>query len=619
MLSRDHLPELERSLAQAIASFRLPQLLSAQPAAIERASHEAEQLFQGFARATPPKDDAYAAALALLRGRKLTDWETELVAGALTERIRERDGARVIGYSGRDALFSRYEQDARSGNMWRMTWYALLCSYFSFDLSSANEDERTGWKELRALLERTWRYIDDDYGVGLVPDWVTTMRSEPELLTENAARRFAKAYLLGDEKPVRHLAEHLGIPQSSWFWHALVLGAVHQAEGLPDEKFKAHIPRLLALLEDRQVFRDESLEVLLTRYHGCAQADVHTELRDYVIRKDVWKNPKLKAAGIATAWNRVSAAVWQMVLNWVNERNLKDFFDILASRNVADEGRLAFWSRYLDQISWTRLIFGEETRQLARTNRAVKELIASEEGAYAILTGTRNVDAFMMQIGDYVIVEFSVKGNAAYVYPSRSLDFDRYARSYHGGTYDLRYGFHNGASVRIVHNHGWEYSAETDLKRLGIFPDDSSKAGPRAAPHVRPVREAVPPGPNATQASHRPLSVGTVPDLPTAPVALGPFPRTEGPQSVRVSAPAAAATPLGRGDGDTPVGAVFTMDGLLALVERYRGAKLYDRRSKNGGHLWVDDALQHLELGRTLQGWGFRWSRKRMSWYYPES
>jgi len=41
-------------------------------------------------------------------------------------------------------------------------------------------------------------------------------------------------------------------------------------------------------------------------------------------------------------------------LGWVNERNLRDFFGILASRNNADEGRLAFWSNYLEQITWTR-------------------------------------------------------------------------------------------------------------------------------------------------------------------------------------------------------------------------------------------------------------------------
>jgi len=129
------------------------------------------------------------------------------------------------------------------------------------------------------------------------------------------------------------------------------------------------------------------LIALLTRYHGCKERPIHAELRDYVVRKDIWRNPKLKAAGLATTWNRVSDDVWRMVLSWVNESNLRDFFGILASRNHAEEGRLEFWTKYLNQISWTRLIFGPETMRLARRNREISELIAREEGAYAQLLG----------------------------------------------------------------------------------------------------------------------------------------------------------------------------------------------------------------------------------------
>lgn len=127
-----------------------------------------------------------------------------------------------------------------------------------------------------------------------------------------------------------------------------------------------------------------------------------------MVNPTVWKNPKLKAAGIATAWNRVPDRVWMMVLGWVDNGTSRiSSADILAARNQADEGRLAFWSKYMKQITWTRLVFSAETMNLKKHNPAIRNLIAREEGAYAELTAKRDVDAFMMQIGGYIIIEFS--------------------------------------------------------------------------------------------------------------------------------------------------------------------------------------------------------------------
>ncbi|WP_230384685.1 EH signature domain-containing protein [Burkholderia pseudomallei] len=215
------------------------------------------------------------------------------------------------------------------------------------------------------------------------------------------------------------------------------------------------------------------MEAILIRYHSCKAAPQDERLRDYVCQPTVWKNPKLKAAGIATAWNRVPDPVWHMVLTWVNERNLKDFFDILAARNNADEGRLAFWSKYLKQIIWTRLVFGADTLALKRSNAGIRDLIAREEGAYAQLTSKPEVDAFMMQIGSYLIIEFSKKPNACYVYQADQLPFEPYDRHYEGGTSDLAAGFRQdiGCALRIVHRDGWGQRAQGELRQLGIRPD----------------------------------------------------------------------------------------------------------------------------------------------------
>lgn len=568
----DAISALERALTRALASLCIPSSEFGLPTEVEKAAKQVEVVFQSVAKARPSKQDASDAVLVFMRGQTLTDHQYDLAASALCDSFRELEGARAVGHSCFESLIGWYEKQAKNGVLWRLTWYGLLTSYFSFDFSRSNENERDGWIKLRDMLRRTWPDIDRESGSGVVPDWIKVMRRESHLLTDAAADKYSSDYLNGHTDGVTRLVEDLGIPPSSWFWHALVLGAVRSCcDCMDDAEFKARIPRALDLLNARAVFRDEALEFILIRYHRCVATQAHPQLRDYVVHKDVWRNPKLKAAGMATAWNRVPEPVWRMVLGWVNEANLRLFFELLAGRSGSDEGRLEFWSRYLEQIVWTRLIFGSETMDLARNNKEIRSLLAQEEGTYAILTLNKDVDAFMMQIGDYIAVEFSKKPNACYVYRSNQLRFDSNARRYTGSTGDLKYGFHNGAEMQIIHVPGWEQRAEEKLKTLAIYPDKHSaeRKPPVSRKVVTEIRETV--------------------------------------------TPYATAIVSNRAQEN----AKFSIDNLKELVSNYSEAHINDYRN-NGGRLWVEDPRQHASLATALRRWDFRWSKTRNAWYYPE-
>lgn len=573
MLAAGALHQLTRNLAAAIGSMGLHAGEFGKPELVEVPTREAERIFQGYAKAKPSKEDAYAAARAFLRGQALDAWQRDIVASAVAEPIREQAGAMVLGAKRFADLLGSYEAEARRGELWRLTWHGLLYSYFNYDpVLGKDEGGRTGWQALRAFLERTWPLIDRQAGQELVPDWVGILRKEAEVLSVAPVEKYSRAYLRGDTDATDRLAQGLGIPPSSWFWHALVLGAVKRATADSDAEFRRLIPQLLKLIQGKPGFREEALEAILIRYHACRAAPPDERLRDFVCQPTVWKNPKLKAAGIATAWNRVPDPVWQMVLGWVNERNLKDFFDILAARNNADEGRLAFWSKYLKQITWTRLVFGHDTMALKRSNAEIRDLIAREEGAYAQLTSKPEVDAFMMQIGSYLIIEFSKKPNACYVYQADQLPFEPYDRHYEGGTSDLAAGFRQDVdcSLRIVHRDGWSGRAEAELRQLGIRPD---------RPEAQRVVSSG--GANTSTAGTRPTSA---PPQTTSPQ-LGP-----------------------------------DMNVVRALVARFRSASIDDRRANSGGgRLWIEDPLQRVQLATELKAIGFKWANSRQAWYYPES
>lgn len=568
MLAANALGALTRDLAVALGNMGLKSADFGMPSLVAKPTREAESIFQGYAKAKPSKEDAYAAARAFLRGAVLNGWQQDLVASAISEPIREQSGAMILGHKRFPALLNSYENEAQRGDLWRLTWHGLLFSYFNFD-PSATSDGTThkGWADLRAFLERTWPLVDRQAGKSLVPDWVGVLRQESDLLTTSPADKYARDYLQGNTAATDQLAADLGIPPSSWFWHALVLGAVKRATGDSDAEFRRLVPQLIKLVQSKPGFRDEAVEQILVRYHSCKSAPQDEGLRDFVCQ--VWKNPKLKAEGIATAWNRVPDPVWQMVLSWVNESNLKYFFDILAARNKVDEGRREFWSKYLKQISWTRLVFGADTMALKRTNPGIRELIAREEGAYAELTGKREVDAFMMQVGSHLIIEFSKKPNACYVYKADELPFEPYAKFYDGGTEDLAAGFRQAHAARLVHRAGWQALAAEELKALGIRPDK---------PEPQRVTATVPPETTSTAQGGSGITT----------------------QSAGMRGGPGMAT-------------------LLALMSRFRGASIDDKRdAPNGGRLWVEDPLKRVQLESELKSLGFEWGASRSAWYYRE-
>lgn len=588
MLNLSALDSLAQQLASVLASFNLPATSFGEPEVVQKAAAEAAKAFQGYAKARPSKADAYAAALAFMRGQSLDERQRDLVAGALAERIRELGNACVLGNGKLGDLLQAYEEEAEAGKLWRLTWFGLLGSYFSFDPTKATKEEHGGWEALRGILQRTWPLIDRQSGSKVVPDWVSVLRGDPGLVSDDAAYRYALDYLQGDDAAVKKLSSDLAIPESSWFWHQLVLSAVKRSTEQGDDRFKESIPRLLKLISERPVYRDEALEMLLTRYQRCADVSVHARLRDYVCRKDVWRNPKLRSAGLATAWNRVSDDVWRMVLGWVNKANLKDFFEVLAARRQADEGRLDFWNQYMEQIQWTRLIFSSQTRNLAYSNEGIRNLIAREEDSYATMSSNADVDAFMMQLGSYMVVEFSKVPNAAYIYKANELPFEPYSREYLGNSEDLKHGYRQECAARIPHPPGWEVTARYQLQKLGIFPDQ-----PRQTARAIPRSEL-----GTTRLSAQRTYEGTQDRAATA----------------------GSTSLAGRrqmGDG-APQGAQFTMYSLRTLVEGHPGVEIDDRRGVSGGRLWVEDPKQRIGLGNELKRLGFKWANARQAWYYPE-
>jgi hypothetical protein len=578
------------------------------PEMVIKEVRKAEALFKDFSKAKPSSQDAYQAALKLLRGEKLDDWGADLVAAAICIPIKEQGGQTVLESEYCDDLLRKYENDAYTGDLWRLTWYSLLNSYLTYDLArTRTEVGIAAFSKLRRLLSRTWPSIDKESGELAVPDWVRILRDETQLLSDSPVEKYAQDFLTGDTDHIRALADNLGIPANSWFWQELVLGAVRHATLSNDEGFRSQILMLIELVKSAPVYRDKAIAEILNRYFKCSTRTVHPELRDFVIHASIWKNPKLKAAGIATAWNQVPEAVWRMVMGWVNERNLRDFFDILAARSHADHGRLKFWSRYMNQISWTRLVFGSETIWQKNHNAGIKALLESEEGTYATLQGApdKELDAFLMQIGEYIFVEFSKTKNGAYAYRASDLPFNLHADIYAGSTSDLKCGYYkNGRSVaKIIHMPGWEVRTAYELGKLGIHPD-------RTTSRQEPAHNKI--------SDEQAAALGKIGDLTQGSVLIAaePSPRRIY-QDENYSVPVAKTTSSWPDQGNKTK-STLSMENVKKIVAKYQGAQVIEKGSGLTRRIWVTNPKGWTALESELKKMGFRWAASREGWYKTE-
>jgi hypothetical protein len=278
-----------------------------------------------------------------------------------------------------------------------------------------------------------------------------------------------------------------------------------------------------------------------------------------------------------------------------HRRNVTDFFSILAGRHDADQGRLAFWSRYLQQVTWTRLVLGADTLALQHDDAGMRDLVARQHGAHAGVTKAQDQDALMMLINGHLIVEFAKLPDAAYIYRTAGIKFDCHAGLYSGDMEDLKYGYRefghrDGKVRRIMHISGWQQDAAAQLKRIAIVPDI-----PVAQCNSTVTRQPV--APTFTMQARLPVRAWM--------------------QAVPAPLPVTAALAIAPHEL-APAGAKFTMGRLVALVQQFDKASIDDQRASADGCLWVADPVRRPLLASALMELGFRWNSARVAWYYPQ-
>ena len=142
------------------------------------------------------------------------------------------------------------------------------------------------------------------------------------------------------------------------------------------------------------------------------------------------------------------------ILNeWITQQFINVFFNVC----INDERRKKFWLRFASKISSFKVYGPQHTKAILKRDEKIAEYV---DARFESVSSRRDVSAFILYIGDYMLIEFSNEGYAFYAYIINSSY--RPSLSYQlNSVDDLR----NGSMPMAVHSDNY-YDYFNDEGRL---------------------------------------------------------------------------------------------------------------------------------------------------------
>jgi hypothetical protein len=310
--------------------------------------------------------------------------------------------------------------EKRNSKQLRRCFQGLLSTYFRFDPKGpTNQRGSENWARLKMFLKKQLSPIyQSSKARGVIPDWLSTLYEHKNLLDENPCKRYADSLTNGSTQELKDVCEGLGVESSSWVWNEAFLAYVQTVCAMRDGPFVGHLNGVLELVNGKgQIHLPEAMAIEATalcviRYSKSSNAIEHPYLRDTCVKRI--GNPMLEQ----TKWDAFVdyEPARQMVTSWLKQQLIKDFFELLAQDGAADIRRLNYWLKWEKHITEMWFYLGEMAFRDQRS--AFKDVRERMGGSIRQLEEPSRPEnnAFVMRIGEYLVIEFSTKNNAMFIY-----------------------------------------------------------------------------------------------------------------------------------------------------------------------------------------------------------
>ena len=450
--------QLQRAISRFESASDVKSLFSVEPVRLQSRLHSIEKLYQKATELQPASTKTISAITQMESNPlSLSGREWGYIAWGLNVDYNN-NGKLINQIDLCNEALSQFEKIFQT-DIRRNTWFGLLFSYFSLDITDM-ERSPICWLKLRELLKKSFNSLYDK--TKNPRDWMRIIHQHPDILTCDIVEKMASSVLVGDMTYTDNIRKHLNITSNSWVWLELFKEQINQACEAEDSMFYGYIDPILSASRPYQNHLNDVIKSLLNRYQQSAKSNVvSASLKTVSFEK--WGSPQLQTT---TSWGLVRTETKAMVLQWFAKDDLEHFFSMLQDNGTPDLRRLNFWLRYISQISYTRIVLGRGSL----FNRTIDfvNFRRINNGRYSMLSGAKETNnAFILKIGQYYIVEFSETGNACYIYSENNMPFP-----YSKASLDLKDVKNKDFSIkRISHSGDWELSMDLTMNQLGIFSD----------------------------------------------------------------------------------------------------------------------------------------------------
>jgi hypothetical protein len=187
--------------------------------------------------------------------------------------------------------------------------------------------------------------------------------------------------------------------------------------------------------------------------------------RNFVQNHKKLGDPRIRESSLN--WPRIAPEAAQRYLSWLARDSITFFFNTILPNNSENRRRKDFWLRYHSRIKDFQVAVSEADVWTVKASKENAELLYYSHVVHP------TTSAFMMKFegygGNFLVVEFSEKGNAAYVFKFDAFEAQGVTLRTH--RFELKPHLKFEKTHRIIHNGDWEQAAAYMLSsEFGIRP-----------------------------------------------------------------------------------------------------------------------------------------------------
>jgi hypothetical protein len=368
-------------------------------------------------------------------------------------KVRDEIGSNSFSFSGNNLIpqvFRKFKSSINSKNIilerreLRTLTYSLTYSESKLPTIFSNENEL---KIAFEAMETNWR---DSFLSGLIDcllsNWETKYQNSLAQLEQFIAKKLDnysgnrstlnsfknnKRYfntkngdlILGDtiaklNRPIQEATKILGVPES-WFSYSYFSRVIvtYYERNKANLIYEIDILNQVLLNHNSSITNKRLVSKMIIQANQPEFATLQDKIKKIAFTQigDPNNTSNWTSFEYATETEKAEIIQGRNILNvWITKQFINVFFNVC----INDERRKRFWLRFASKISSFKVYGSQHTKSILKTDEKIAEYL---DARFETFISKRDVSAFILYVGNHMLIEFSNDGYATIAYKLTSV------------------------------------------------------------------------------------------------------------------------------------------------------------------------------------------------------